>query len=163
VDPKLLAGSGSGYEKNIPDPGSSGYEMNMKYNYSKKLLKFDSTCVLISYIYKGTFALRMGDRKYVKTSIHTKLSSPRITALIIWMTAAKSKLGSTPIWIRTEKQGNQSPKKCQHCARNLKIQISTETVVFTNVTFKTVHSDPGSSTVPVSNSSTNHKKYGQKT
>jgi hypothetical protein len=57
-DPKLLAGFGSGYgsgkiipekiipekiipEKIITDPGSSGSEISLKYNYSEKLAKFD--------------------------------------------------------------------------------------------------------------------------
>jgi hypothetical protein len=33
------AGFGSG--KIIPDPGSSGFEMNLKQNNSEKLIKFD--------------------------------------------------------------------------------------------------------------------------
>jgi hypothetical protein len=43
VDPdgtKLFAGSGSG--KNIPNSSSSESEINMKQNYSEKLVKFDN-------------------------------------------------------------------------------------------------------------------------
>jgi hypothetical protein len=41
-DPKLLSGSGYRSGTIIPDPDSSGFEMNVKGNFSEKLIKFDN-------------------------------------------------------------------------------------------------------------------------
>jgi hypothetical protein len=40
LDPKLLAGFGS-VSKIIPDPDSSGSEINLKQNFSETMIKYD--------------------------------------------------------------------------------------------------------------------------